>query len=66
MNLAKYLAENGIKPAAFSREINVSRAAVSRYVSGRVPKGEILQRIRTVTKGKVTPNDFLPQAEAAE
>lgn len=67
MRLGVYLSRKKISPAEFSRLIDVSPAAVSRYAAGlRFPEPEILLRIARVTEGAVTANDFLPErAEAS-
>ena len=67
MRLSEYLALQKIKPSEFARRIEVSRAAVARYISGdRFPEPSVLIRIRDVTDGDVTPDDFLSEVEAAE
>ncbi len=54
MTLAEYLAAAGIRPAAFARQLGVSRAALSRYLSGaRQPRAAIARRIAELTEGAV-------------
>lgn len=54
MTLAEYLDAAGLTPAAFARELGVSRAALSRYLSGaRRPRAAIAQRIAELTGGAV-------------
>jgi predicted transcriptional regulator len=67
MTLADYLAAKKISQAEFAQSIGVSQVAVSRYVSGqRMPRKNWLLKIRQVTGGLVTGNDFLEITEAAE
>jgi len=66
MRLRQYLTENEIGIAAFAELIGVSFQAVHRYTRGeRIPTPEIMRQIKTVTGGKVTPNDFYCTAEEA-
>jgi predicted transcriptional regulator len=67
MTLADYLAMKKISQAEFAQSIGVSQVAVSRYASGqRMPRRNWLLKIRDVTGGLVTGNDFLETMEAAE
>ncbi len=60
MILHEYLKKEAIPVQKFAEEIDVSSQAVYRYIAGaRVPKRSIMQRISAVTKGSVTPNDFM-------
>lgn len=62
MKLGSHLAENGITHAEFASRIRTSQAAVTRYVLGqRIPRPEVIARIREATGGEVTANDFFPQ-----
>lgn len=66
MKLANFLESKGISQAKFADLIGVEQAAISRYITGtRMPRKEHLARIRTVTGGAVTADDFV-LAEAAE
>lgn len=59
MKLASFLQQAEIKPSEFARQIGVPRQTLHRYLAGeRTPRSEVLNRIRDVTKGAVTPNDF--------
>jgi transcriptional regulator with XRE-family HTH domain len=67
MDLKAYLDARGLSDTQFAVEIGVSLEAVRRYRQGaRFPKPSVMRRIMEVTKGAVTPNDFLPIREAAE
>jgi predicted transcriptional regulator len=60
MQLGQYLDEHGIDVAAFAAAIRVDLSTVYRYLSGdRLPRADVLRRIKRATGGKVTPNDFL-------
>lgn len=63
MDLKTYLAETGQTNTAFAELIGVSPMAVSRYVRReRRPRDEVLIKIREVTNGRITPNDFYGMA----
>lgn len=67
MKLAEYLATNKLSQAEFAKIIEASQVAVSRYASGRrMPRKDRMLKIREVTGGLVTGDDFLESAEAAE
>lgn len=61
MQLAQYLKRNNIPVVQFADEINVARYTLQRYLhQGRIPPPVVMVAIHTVTKGKVSPNDFYP------
>lgn len=65
--LKVFLESNGKSAIQFARDISVTYATVSRYLSGtRIPEKEILHKIYVITQGSVTPNDFydLPEIPA--
>ncbi len=65
MKLATYLEMNGLTQAAFAEAIGVSVFAVGKYVRAeRVPRPQILARIRAQTGGEVTANDFVSDLAA--
>lgn len=67
MKLAEYLATKKLSQAEFARIIEASQVAVSRYASGRrMPRRDRMLKIREVTGGLVTGDDFLEGVEAAE
>lgn len=64
MQLADYLRANGISDDDFGQQIGVSRQAVHRYKTfARAPKKPVMTKIKEVTAGAVTPNDFLQAVE---
>lgn len=64
MKLADYLSSVNLSHEHFAGLIGVEQATVTRYVNGqRYPRPEILARIREVTSGQVTPNDFVGEGE---
>lgn len=66
MKLADFLSDKGMSRADFAAALGVSEVTITRYVGGRrMPRVEHLRRIREVTAGAVTADDFL-SAEAAE
>ena len=61
--LKEYLAKNNLTHEEFAQSIGVSASAVSRYASGsRIPRSSHMRKIVDVTKGWVTPNDFVMAA----
>jgi hypothetical protein len=58
MLLRTYLDMHQMPVARFAATIQVGEAAVYRYLSGRVPEPEVLERIAQATAGAVLPNDF--------
>ncbi len=67
MKLETYLKKHDKTHEAFASEISVSAASVSRYVAGgRIPTLDIMERIRTATRGAVTANDFYHAALPAK
>jgi transcriptional regulator with XRE-family HTH domain len=59
MHLRTYLEQKKISVAEFAGLIQVSSAALHRYLGGeRVPRAEVLRRIAESTDGLVQPNDF--------
>jgi transcriptional regulator with XRE-family HTH domain len=62
MKLKTYLKKNKITQAEFAASIGVSKQAVVWWVSKndhrRRPNTENLRKIKSITKGKVTANDF--------
>ena len=67
MKLKAYLDEYGITRREFGAKIGRDAAQVSRWANGSaVPRLQIAHRIREVTDGMVTPEDFLPPAPVSE
>jgi len=66
MTLKQYLAQHNIPPDRFAGELGVSIPTIYRYLSGdRFPTPDNLRRIRDMTGGAVTANDFLDQGAVA-
>ena len=60
MRLDWYLEKNAISVGTFARDLGVHRTSIYRFMSGRAfPRPETIERITTVTGGKVTANDFI-------
>ena len=60
MTLSEYMEKNSTTDQKMSDEVGVSRSAITQYRNGvRMPKLEIALEIYRVTKGKVSPTDFL-------
>lgn len=59
MQLREYLAAKQITVPAFAEKIGVTVQAIHRYMDGdRMPRLELLRKIRTETDGKVRADDF--------
>jgi transcriptional regulator with XRE-family HTH domain len=58
VTLSAYLEEAQLSRAQFAAKIGVSKEAVRRYLIGRVPEPDIMEKIALATACKVTPNDF--------
>jgi len=59
MRLRQYLSDKDITIPAFAAQIEVSVQSVHRYVNGeRLPRPEVMERIKSATGGLVEPNDF--------
>ena len=60
MTLSDYLSFSGKTQARFAEEVEASTGAVKKWVYGeRFPRRQHLHKIQSVTKGNVSPNDFL-------
>lgn len=65
MKLSDYLVREGLSQAAFAYTIGVSQQAVERYANGeRIPRSEIMLKIKAATAGAVTADDFYQEAAA--
>ena len=54
-----YLDKEGITQSEFARAVGVSPASICHYISGRrVPRKNIIKRIKRVTKGLIDANVF--------
>lgn len=59
MKLEQYLEKEGISAADFGKRINVGRMTMHRYLKkGRVPRTDVMKKIREETGGQVTADDF--------
>ena len=67
MQLAAFLAAQGLSYAAFAPRVGLSAVAVSRHARGlRLPRPRVLARYETATGGQVTPADFYAPGDAGE
>ncbi|MGV7034884.1 helix-turn-helix domain-containing protein [Methylobacterium symbioticum] len=63
MDLATYLSERQIRPAAFAAEIGVPPSTITRILRGeRDPRGATIRKIVEGTQGKVTAGDLIAGA----
>lgn len=65
MNLAQYLADNGITEAEFARQTGLYQSTIHRIKRGAVPGPATMAAIVKATDGKVQPNDFYNIGDAA-
>lgn len=68
MTLGDYLKSQNISRADFGDMIGVDEVSVGRYVRReRVPRPDVMRRIKAATNGEVTADSFLgvPENEAA-
>ena len=59
MRLSDYLAEEKISKAEFARQIGRSPGLITQLLSGAWLSPETAKRIRDVTGGRVTADDFV-------
>lgn len=66
MKLKTYMTENNLSQSDLARQLNMTQAAVSMWVSGeRRPDWASLAKLAQLTGGAVTANDFMPVLESA-
>jgi hypothetical protein len=60
MKLADYLYYSGLSPSDVQGQLGIKhRSTIYRYLTGECrPRGKTMQRIESLTHGKVTPKDF--------
>jgi len=59
MKLADWLTENELSQTAFAQKIGSSQSQVARFAAGtRMPRKQTMRKIKLVTGGAVTANDF--------
>lgn len=68
MKLADYLSQAGISRGAFAAMVGVSPSYVTLLCTSDKawPGREIAARIKELTNGSVTPDDFLPSPQPME
>lgn len=60
MRLEKWFAsQEGITQLAFARSVGVTQGRVAQLLQGEMPSLSLAMRIREVTEGAVTPDDFI-------
>jgi hypothetical protein len=66
MKLLDFLNKRQVSYREFAAQVDSTAEAVRLWVTGqRIPKREFMDKIKAVTKGKVTPNDFYPESDVA-
>lgn len=59
VKLRRYIEARGLSPARFASLIFVTQPSVHRYLYGRIPSPPVMQQIKAVTEGEISPNDWL-------
>lgn len=63
MKLAEYIEHKGLSRAQFAAQIGVSAGTITQWCDGTIwPGRDNAQKIFAITKGEVTPTDFLDAA----
>lgn len=68
MKLSDYLAKEGLSPDQFAERLGVHRTTITRYLNGsRRPERDLERKVMEITRGAVTPIDFmeLPESQGA-
>lgn len=66
MKLEQYLKNHDIKPVAFAASIDVAPSTITRILRGeRTPRIDLIAKIKAVTGGLVSADDFM-ESEAAQ
>lgn len=66
MKLADWLKSQNMTHDDLARQLGCDRSSVTKWVGGRLPRNkDVLKRIRELTDGKVTANDFVSDEEAS-
>lgn len=65
MRFAEWLATSGMSQEAAAKALNITQGRVSQLVKGGWPGRDVASRIRAMTDGQVTADDFLPESSEA-
>jgi transcriptional regulator with XRE-family HTH domain len=67
MKLSDYMSLRGLTDEALAKSVGVDRSAVTKWRRETMrPDWPSLAKLAEVTKGAVTPNDFLPSSGDAD
>lgn len=66
MRFGDWLSKTGTSQEKAAEALGITQGRVSQLVLGGWPGREVMLRIRAFTKGEVTADDFLPEAQATE
>lgn len=62
MQLSQYMKRHGKSSQQIAEAIGVDNSSVSRYLAGkRLPTPQVMRKIKQVTNGAVTADDFYEQ-----
>lgn len=66
MKLGAWIKDRNMTLEAFGQLVGADKSSVSRWVDGTVPRHSTLRRIKEVTEGAVTADDFMTDAAEAD
>ena len=72
MKLESYLSQQNLTASAFADQVGVAQSTISRLMAGvnkknaRNPSWKLMMKIRAVTHGEVTPNDFITEDDVSD
>lgn len=65
MKLDAYIRQTGTTEQALARLVGCSQGTINKLRNGKInPSLDLLNAVFRATNGAVTPNDFLPEADA--
>lgn len=59
MKLEKWRIKNDVSQGELARRLNTDQQRISQWEKGSMPRPNIMRAIMRLTKGAVTPNDFI-------
>lgn len=59
MTLGDWLKSRNMTHDDLARRLGCDRSAVTKWVGGRLPRKDVLRRLKEITDGSVTADDFL-------
>lgn len=65
MRFADWLASSGMSQEAAAKALKITQGRVSQLIKGGWPGREVAARIKELSDGQVTPDDFLTEQNVA-